>query len=504
MGVLGGQGAMTLAPLSAPTAAATPEREFNTEAYSHMEDNPFLAVEHQPLSTFSVDVDTASYSNVRRFLNGGQLPPKDAVRVEELLNYFPYSYAGPSSGAPFAVQTDLTDCPWAPTHRLLRIGLQGSRIDESKLPAQNLVFLIDVSGSMNEPRKLPLVKSSLKMLVERLRPSDSISMVVYAGSSGLVLPPTPGDQKNVILHAVDRLEAGGSTNGASGIQLAYQVARDSFRKGGVNRVILATDGDFNVGVTSEGDLVRLIETERKAGTFLTVLGFGMGNLKDSTMEKLADHGNGNYAYIDSPHEAKKVLVAQAGGTLVTIAKDVKLQLEFNPTRVAEYRLIGYENRVMRNEDFKNDAKDAGDIGAGHSVTALYEIVLSGESAAPASVDPLKYQAPRALTHAAGAHEVVTLKLRYKEPNADTSREIATVVRDDVRPLEGSPADLKFAVAVAGFGLLLRDSPHKGAATFELVERLARAGTGGDEFGYRREFVELVGSAARLKAPAIAQ
>jgi Ca-activated chloride channel family protein len=480
------------------------DKEFNTESYSYIDDNPFRKVASVPLSTFSVDVDTASYSNVRRFLTAGQLPPKDAVRIEELVNYFPYSYSGPSDGSPFAVHADLTECPWAPSHELLRVGLQGKRIADAALPPRNLVFLIDVSGSMNEPLKLPLVKSSLHMLVDRLRHEDRIALAVYAGSSGLVLPPTSGDDKGKIARAIDQLEAGGSTNGAEGITLAYQVAREAFQKGGINRVVLATDGDFNVGVTDEGALIRLIEDERKGGTFLSVLGFGMGNLKDSTMEKLADHGNGNYAYIDSLEEARKVLVTQAGGTLVTIAKDVKLQLEFNPKRVAEYRLIGYENRVLHDEDFKDDAKDAGDIGAGHSVTALYELVPASKTGASPKTDSMRYQATAALTPAAQSNELLSLKLRYKAPDGDVSREIATTVKDELLPLDRATGDMKFAVAVAGFGMLLRDSPHKGSATFELVERLARAGLASDEGGYRREFVDLVGTAAKLKAPQIAR
>ncbi len=372
---------------------------FNTEAYRHIVENPFLDVTRAPLSTFSIDVDTAAYSNTRRFLNEGRLPPKDAVRIEELINYFAYDYPQPVGDAPFSVTTEVAQCPWNSAHRLVHVGLQGKRLSRAQLPPANLVFLLDVSGSMQEPNKLPLVKSALSLLAEQLTERDRVALVVYAGSSGLVLPATTGDRKGEILAAIERLEAGGSTNGGAGIQLAYKVAADNFIRDGINRVILATDGDFNVGVTNEGDLVRLIEAKRQSGVFLSVLGFGTGNVKDATMEQLADKGNGNYAYIDTAAEARKVLGQQLGGTLATIAKDVKLQLEFNPARAAAYRLIGYENRLLRDEDFNDDTKDAGEIGAGHTVTALYEVVPAGQEWSNPGVDPLKYQTAPRTTHA---------------------------------------------------------------------------------------------------------
>ena len=461
---------------------------FNTEAYDRIEDNGFRSVRADPLSTFSIDVDTASYANVRRFLNEGTMPPADAVRIEELINYFRFDYPQPRPGVPFSVTTELAACPWNPAHRLALIGLQARPIDEGRL-ARNLVFLLDVSGSMMPPDKLPLVKKAMRMLVDTLRDEDRIAIVVYAGASGLVLPATPGDQKDRIHQAIARLEAGGSTNGGAGITLAYRIARQQFIKGGINRVILASDGDFNVGVTSQGELTRLIEQEREAGVFLSVLGVGTGNLKDSTLEKLADKGNGNYAYLDSLHEARKVLVAEAGGTLVTVAKDVKIQVEFNPAHVAAYRLIGYENRVLRNEDFNNDRKDAGEIGAGHTVTALYEIVPPGVPFELPGVDPLKYQQP---VNAAGGsdvpNEMMTVKLRYKEPDADASKLMTFVVVNRLTP---GAANIGFASAVAEFGMALRRSEHRGTATFNDAAVLARRHRGIDENGYRAEFVRLI-------------
>jgi Ca-activated chloride channel family protein len=468
---------------------------FNTEAYDLIVDNAFLAASANPLSTFSIDVDTASYANVRRFLRRGQLPPKDAVRIEELVNYFHYDYVQPQGEAPFSVSTELAPCPWQPKHRLALVGLQGRELEEKALPPRNLVFLLDVSGSMNEPDKLPLLQQSLGLLVEQLRPQDRVAIVVYAGASGLVLPPTSGEHKETIRQALDSLSAGGSTAGGAGIQLAYRVAADSFISGGINRVILATDGDFNVGVTNQGDLVRLIEEKRKTGVFLSVLGFGSGNLKDSTMEKLADSGNGNYSYIDSMAEGRKVLVAEAGATLVTIAKDVKIQVEFNPARVAAYRLIGYENRALRPEDFKDDRKDAGEIGSGHSVTALYEVVPAGVAIELPGIDPLKYQKPAA---ASGGHgeELMTVKLRYKQPDGDRSRLLAVAVKDQAA---APSANLCFSAAVAEFGMLLRDSEHKGQASWDQVLELAGEGSGDDRDGYRAEFVHLVRAAEGLTA-----
>ncbi|HEV3343610.1 MAG TPA: VWA domain-containing protein [Pirellulales bacterium] len=471
--------------------------ELNTESYDRIDENPFLDVRQNPLSTFSIDVDTASYANVRRFLNGGALPPKDAVRIEELVNYFTYHDAPPTDDKPFAVHAEVARCPWEPKHRLLRIALKGRQIDLDNRPASNLVFLVDVSGSMNEPAKLPLLKSALRRLVEKLGENDHVAMVVYAGSSGLALPSTSGLHQETILASLDRLQPGGSTNGASGIQLAYNVAREKFIKGGTNRVILCTDGDFNVGVTDQGSLTRLIEDEAKSGVFLSVLGFGAGNLKDSTMEKLADRGNGNYAYIDTESEARKVLVEQLGGTLVTIAKDVKLQLEFNPRQVAAYRLIGYENRVLRAEDFNNDQKDAGEIGAGHSVTALYELVPAGGEAATPKVDELKYQRIPDATDAAASDELVTLKLRYKQPDGDASELIERAVQDGKESDAQASEDFRFATSVAGFGLLLRGSQFKADLTWGAVLELADASRGADENGYRAEFVELAKKARIL-------
>ena len=395
--------------------------DFNTEAYDRIEDNRFLEVSNNPLSTFSIDVDTASYANVRRFLQRGTLPPKDAVRIEEMLNYFSYDYPVPSGEGPFSASVEVAQAPWALEHRLVRIGLKGKEVAMKNRPSSNLVFLLDVSGSMQPSNKLPLLKKAMRLLVDRLGEKDRVAIVVYAGASGLVLPSTSADQKERILAALENLEAGGSTNGGSGIRLAYQTAVSHFISGGINRVILATDGDFNVGTTNQGDLTRLIEDNARSGVFLTVLGFGMGNYKDSTLEKLADMGNGNYAYIDNINEARKVLVDEINSTLITIAKDVKIQIEFNPLQVSAYRLIGYENRLLRQEDFNDDTKDAGEIGAGHTVTVFYEIVPAGRGLSIPGVDPLKYQTPMGTTEVAQSGELLTLKLRYKQPDGQTSR-----------------------------------------------------------------------------------
>jgi Ca-activated chloride channel homolog len=463
---------------------------FHTEAYDRIDDNQWTEAKRKPLSTFSIDVDTASYSNVRRFLNQGLRPPKDAVRIEELINYFSYAYPEPRDGQPFAVTTAIGECPWNAKHRLALIGLQARRLDSAATPPRNLVFLIDTSGSMFEPHKLPLVKASLALLVPNLTANDRVAIVAYAGEAGLVLPSTSGADTETIMEAIDRLEAGGSTNGGGGLVLAYEIARQHFIKGGVNRVVLSTDGDFNVGVTSEGDLIRLIEQQREGGVALSVLGFGMGNLKDSTMEKLADKGNGNYAYIDSLQEAQKVLVEQAGGTFVTVAKDVKVQVEFNPRVVGSYRLIGYEKRVLQDQDFNNDRTDAGDMGAGHSVTALFELAPAGESMPDTGVDPLKYQQANRPSASAGADEAMTVKLRFKQPDADVSTLRTVAVRNTV---ETTP-ELGFASAVAEFGMLLRDSRHKGSASFADVRARARRFKGDDGFGHRAEFIRLVDAA----------
>ncbi|MDQ3754687.1 MAG: VWA domain-containing protein, partial [Acidobacteriota bacterium] len=458
------------------------QREGNTEAYSHIDENPFLEVARAPLSTFSIDVDTASYRNTRRFLNEGQLPPKDAVRIEELINYFSYDYPQPVGDAPFSVTAEVSECPWNTKHRLIHLGLQGKRLAPGNLPPANLVFLVDVSGSMNEPNKLPLVQTGLRMLVEQLREQDRVALVVYAGASGVVLPATAGDRRGELLAAIDNLSAGGSTNGGEGIQLAYKIARENFRQGGINRVVLATDGDFNVGITSEGDLVRLIKDERQSGVFLSVLGFGTGNLKDSTMEQLADQGNGNYAYIDTPAEARKVLGQEIGGTLATIAKDVKIQVEFNPKQAAAYRLIGYENRLLRDEDFNDDTKDAGEIGAGHTVTALYEVVPFDQKFENPGVDPLKYQQPAPATELANSRELMTVKIRYKQPDADESKLLNVGLADPGGSYWNASNNFKFSSAVAAFGLLLRDSKYKSAARYDHAVQLARAAAGTDAQG----------------------
>jgi Ca-activated chloride channel family protein len=469
---------------------------FNTEAYDKIDENRFHRVADDPLSTFSIDVDTASYANVRRFLNQGTLPPADAVRVEELINYFRFNYKDAGGEHPFSVTTEVSACPWNPKHRLALIGLQARRLSAERTPPRNLVFLLDVSGSMTPADKLPLVKTAMRMLADTLTAADRVAIVVYAGASGLVLPSTPGDRKPEIQKAIADLQPGGSTNGAAGIQLAYDVAVQSFIKDGINRVILATDGDFNVGVTSQGELIRLIEEKRERGIFLSVLGVGTGNLKDSTMEKLADKGNGNYAYLDSLHEARRVLIAEAGATLATVAKDVKIQVEFNPRTVGAYKLIGYENRILQHRDFNDDKKDAGEIGAGHTVTALYEIVPPGEPVDGGAVDPLKYQDRSTPNAAARSGDLMTVKLRYKQPEGDTSRLLSVTVGERVGELT---PNLGFASAIAEFGMLLRKSEFKGQATWSSAQELARRYRGDDPDGYRAEFVRLIDLAAALDA-----
>jgi Ca-activated chloride channel homolog len=489
--------AMQIAPAAQPLVVGG-DPDHNTEAYARIDDNPFFRSQTAPLSTFSADVDTASYSNLRRFLTGGRLPPKDAVRIEEMLNYFKYDYPAPARGEPFSITTELGTSPWNPKHQLVRIGLATAPIADAQVPARNLVFLIDVSGSMNPPNRLPLLKQSMSLLIDTLRPEDRVSMVVYAGASGVALPPTSGRDKDKIRAALFALEAGGSTNGASGIKLAYQLAAQTKIKGGINRVILATDGDFNVGVTSEGELTRLIETERERGVFLTVLGFGMGNLKDSTMEKLANRGNGNYAYIDSIAEARKVLVKEAGATLVTVAKDVKLQVEFNPAKVAGYRLIGYENRLLRHQDFNDDKKDAGDMGAGHTVTALYELVPAGVEVPGAKVDALKYQTATSPNAAAAGAELMTIKVRYKAPDGNTSKLLSRAVTGQATELAKTSHDFRWAAAISAFGMLLRDSPYRGNLTWKEIRALAEGAKGKDSEGYRTQALELIRMASQLK------
>ena len=482
---------------------------FNTEAYDFIESNAFKRVADHPLSTFSIDVDTASYANVRRFLNQGQMPPAGAVRIEEMVNYFDYDYLPPTGDDPFSVNVEVADCPWQPDHRLARIGLKGYEVTWDETPPSNLVFLIDVSGSMKSGDKLPLLKHAMKLLVEQLTEHDSIAITVYAGASGLVLPSTTGANKNTILDALDRLNAGGSTNGGAGIQLAYDTATSNFIPGGVNRVILATDGDFNVGVTNQSNLIQLIEDKAKSGVFLSVLGFGTGNYKDAQLEKLADKGNGNYSYIDSLDEARKVLVTEMGGTLVTIAKDVKIQIEFNPAEVSAYRLIGYENRLLAKEDFNDDTKDAGEIGAGHTVTAFYEIVPAGVEVETPLVDQLEYH-PAAADSAAESEDslpeelsgmMMTVKLRYKEPDGDTSKLMKVRVADAGLTLADASDDFTFATAVASFGMLLRGSEHVPGFTYGAVSEMAQSSRGQDCHGYRTGFVRLVEQAERVQANA---
>ncbi len=466
----------------------------NREQYDKIDDNPFLVVSVNPRSTFSVDVDRASYSNVRRFISQGQTPPPDAVRIEELINYFPYDLPSPRGNAPVSITTETMTAPWQPKHRLVRVALQARRIETAALPPSNLVFLIDVSGSMNQWDKLPLVKSSLRLLVDQLRPQDHVALVVYAGAAGLVLPSTSGEEKAMIAAAIDRLEAGGSTAGGAGIELAYRTAREHFKPNGNNRVILATDGDFNVGASSDGDMERLIESKRAEGTYLTILGFGEGNYQDAKMEKLAKRGNGNYAYVDDIAEARKVLVKEMGATLVTVANDVKLQVEFNPAAVRAFRLIGYEDRLLATEDFTDDKKDAGDMGAGHSVTALYEVVPTGVTSTITlrEQDSLRYQVPSADAPRASAarNELMFVRMRYKTPGEGTSKQLTQAVIDTGRGSASS--DFRFAASVAAFGMVLRNSEHKGTATLRSALEMARGARGEDEGGYRSEFVGMIG------------
>jgi Ca-activated chloride channel family protein len=474
--------------------------KYNTEGYATVQENEFLKATKNPLSTFSIDVDVASYANLRRFLNHGQKPPVDAVRIEEMINYFNYDYPQPKGEDPFSVNTELASCPWNEKHQLVHIGLQGKKIPTDNLPASNLVFLIDVSGSMQDANKLPLLKSAFKMLVEEMREQDRVAIVVYAGAAGLVLPSTPGSEKEKIIQALERLSAGGSTAGGAGIKLAYEVALKNFKKDGNNRIILATDGDFNVGASSNEDMERLIEKKRDEGVFLTVVGFGMGNYKDDKMEILADKGNGNYAYIDNMQEARKVFVNEFGGTLFTIAKDVKLQIEFNPAKVQAYRLIGYENRRLRDEDFNNDKKDAGELGSGHTVTALYEIIPVGvKSDFAQTVDPLKYQKSEEVAPliAFNSREVLTLKLRYKKPDGDKSKLITTTLLARDKDWEGTSENFRWSAAVAEFGMLLRESKYSQDADIASVIELAKGAMGEDEEGYRREFMRLVASSEFL-------
>lgn len=486
-----------LSPNRAPIPRG--EKDFNTESYDHIGENRFLASLQNPLSTFSIDVDAASYSNIRRFINQGQRPPAGAVRIEEMINYFDYNYKTPTEGHPFSVYSEIAVCPWSPEHQLVSIGLQAKRIDRTNLPPANLVFLVDVSGSMMDDNKLPLVKTSLKLLVEQLREEDRVAMVVYAGNAGVALPATSGSNKAKIREAIDALEAGGSTAGGAGVTMAYKIAEQNFNKKGNNRVILCTDGDFNIGESSDDAMERLIEEKRKTGVFLTVLGYGMGNYKDSKMQKLADKGNGNHAYIDDVQEAKKVLVNEFGGTLFTIAKDVKLQVEFNPAKVQAYRLIGYENRILQKEDFNNDVKDAGDMGSGHTVTALYEIIPVGiKSKFIGSVDDLKYQTGKTkLLNTTKNNEWMTVKIRYKQPDGNKSQLFEHLVTGNPGSLNHTSENFRFSSAVAAFGMLLRNSEFKQGASFGKVLDLAKSSIGEDKNGYRKEFLQMVQKVQRL-------
>jgi Ca-activated chloride channel family protein len=470
---------------------------FNTEDYSIIQENGFKSALNQPLSTFSIDVDNASYSNIRRFINMGQLPPKDAVRVEEMINYFNYDYKQPTGENPFSITTEMAPCPWNSSHNLLMVGLQGKEIAKDNIPPSNLVFLLDVSGSMEASNKLPLVKSAMRMLVDELRPQDKVSIVVYAGAAGLVLDATPGTNKKKILDAIENLSAGGSTAGGEGLKLAYKVAGENRIENGNNRIILATDGDFNVGISSDSEMEQIVTSERQRGIYITVLGFGMGNYKDNKLEIIADKGNGNYAYIDNIQEARKIFINEFGGTLYTIANDVKLQIEFNPENVKAYRLIGYENRLLNPEDFKDDKKDAGEMGSGHQVTALYEIVPVGVNTNIPDADKLKYQKQDKQTGSNYNNEMATLKFRYKKPGESVSIADSIVVAEPKnRKMETSP-NFKLAAGIAQFGMLLRGSEFKGTATVENTVELVKKGRGNDEEGYAGELIRLIESAKSL-------
>jgi len=487
---------MEMAPTETPApspVAAEPSgvKEFNTEEYGRIVENEFKDARQNPLSTFSIDVDKASYANIRRFITGSRLPPKDSVRIEEMINYFTYDYPQPEGDNPFSVSTEISQCPWNRQHKLVQIGLQGKNLDYAQLKPCNLVFLVDSSGSMEDVNKLPLLKQSLKLLVDGLDDRDKIAIVAYAGSAGLILPSTPASRNRQIIAALDQLSAGGTTAGGEGLQLAYRVAQENLIKDGNNRVILCTDGDFNVGVSSTGELVRFIEEKRKSDIYLTICGFGMGNYKDGRMEEISKAGNGNYFYIDNIQEAKKVFVKEMRANLFTIAKDVKIQVEFNPTRVKAYRLVGYENRVMANEDFNDDKKDAGELGAGHTVTALYEIIPAGAAEEVRKTDDLKYQVTDVKPTAAGTAEIMTVKLRYKLPKEETSKLIEKALTDPGTPLEKASENFRFSASVAGFGMLLRDSKFKGDLTYDTVLAMAKNSQGKDPEGYRAEFIRLV-------------
>lgn len=475
--------------------------DFSREGYDNIKENPFLKSADNPLSTFSIDVDGASYSNIRRFISNGQLPPDGAVRIEEMINYFTYNYPQPTGDTPFSIHTEYTVCPWNEKHHLVAIGLQGKKIPTENLPAANIVFLIDVSGSMWSQDKLPLVQSSMKLLADQLRPQDKVAIVVYAGSAGLVLPSTDGNDKTKIKDAIDALQAGGSTAGGAGIKLAYKVAQDNFIRNGNNRIVLCTDGDFNVGQSSDDELERMIEEKRKSGVYLTVLGFGTGNYQDAKMQKLANKGNGNHAYIDNLSEARKVLISQFGGTMFTIAKDVKLQVEFNPAKVQGYRLIGYENRMLAKEDFNDDKKDAGELGSGHTVTALYEIIPLGAHAPELKkVDELKYQKPQGKAPVFNnANEVMTVKFRYKKPAEDKSLLLEKIISGSPVAFNNAGNNIKLAAAVAKFGMMLRGSEYKGAGGYDMALQILNPLVKEDKEGYKTELVQLVKASQSLAA-----
>jgi Ca-activated chloride channel family protein len=477
------------------------DAEFNTENYASVNENGYKEVTQQPLSTFSVDVDRAAYANVRRFLNNGQLPPADAVRIEEMVNYFDYDYKAPEGEQPFSVQSEMAVCPWNEEHYLLKVGLKGREIEKENLPPSNLVFLIDVSGSMSSSNKLPLLKSSFRLLVNELRPEDHVAIVVYAGAAGVVLDPTSGKDKSKILRALDQLEAGGSTAGGAGLKRAYALAKENYQAHANNRIILATDGDFNVGISSNAAMEELVENERESGIFMTVLGFGMGNYKDDRMEIIADKGNGNYAYIDNLQEAQKTLVSEFGGTLFTIAKDVKFQIEFNPAKVVGYRLIGYENRLLNAEDFNDDTKDAGEIGAGHTVTALYELIPVGARDRQKwikSIDELKYQSSSEVKMET-SDEWLTMKLRYKEPTGKKSKLLEDQVTGEVKDFDTASDDFRFAASVAGFGMMLGGSQYKGNLDYETLRSMAMAARGIDDQGFKAEMIRLIKTAESLSS-----
>ncbi|MCD4795542.1 MAG: VWA domain-containing protein [Bacteroidales bacterium] len=470
---------------------------FNTEEYDKIVENEFLDAKQNPLSTFSIDVDNAAYSNVRRMLNYNQMPDKGAVRIEEMINYFDYDYPDPTGKHPFTFVTEISNCPWNKENKLIHIGIQGKKLDYKDLKPSNLVFLLDVSGSMEDPNKLPLLRKSFKLLLDELSQEDKVSIVVYAGAAGLVLPPTPASEKKKIIKALDDLQAGGSTAGGEGILLAYKTAKDAFIENGNNRIILATDGDFNVGTSSTSSLVELIEEKRKDDIYLTILGFGMGNYKDSRMEQISNAGNGNYFYIDNIKEAEKVFVKEMRANMFTIAKDVKIQIEFNPAHVKAYRLIGYENRVMAKEDFDDDKKDAGELGAGHTVTAIYEIVPANSNWNVRTADDLKYQTTELNENAKNSKEIMTIKFRYKPPKSDKSIKIEHAITNTLTELKASSDNFRFSAAVAGFGMLLRDSKFKGNVTYKMIKDLANNSKGKDENGYRTEFISLVKTAELL-------